>query len=85
MGEGILKKKDQMVLHRLIAPVSIIIQGMHSKKCFNKDPEASWKYKIRLTVLWGEMGKHIFQREIDFLNSLRHWRDSFGKMTNTEQ
>jgi len=64
-----------MVLHPLTAPVSIIIQSMHSKKCFNKDPEASWKYKIRFTVLWGEMGKHIFQREIDFLNYLRHRRE----------
>ena len=64
-----------MVLHPLIAPVSIIIQGMHSKKCFNKDPEASQKCKIRFTVLWGEIEKHIFQREIDFLNSLRHQRE----------
>ena len=63
MGEGILKQKRPNCPTPLIAPESIIIQGTQSNKCINKDPEASRKYKIRFTVLEGEMGKHILQRD----------------------
>lgn len=56
-----------MVLHWLLVS---LIRAQHSKKCFHKDPEASRKHKIWLTLrINGKVRIFKDLLKIDFKNS----------------